>query len=194
MLDRHRVFVRRCVGAGLLTLALLVSLGTRGSAAAGENGPRQPEYLIKAAYLYNFALFVEWPDDAFADPDAPFVVGILEPDPFGWAIDKTVEGKRINRRRIVVERLQSTQDLRYCHILFVGSADGAATADLTKRLGSLPILIVGDAPKGAAPSGTVSFTVQDDKVGFEIDLQAARRTRLKIGSRILSLARTVRGS
>lgn len=194
MLQRHRTLVRRCVVAGLLSIALLASLSTPGSAAGGENGPRQPEYLIKAAYLYNFALFVEWPDDAFADLDAPFVVGILEPDPFGWAIDKTVEGKRINSRRIVVERLQSTQDLRHCHILFVSGADGAVAADLTKRLGSLPILIVDDAPKGAEPSGTVTFTVKDDKVGFEIDLQAAKRTRLKIGSRILSLARFVRGS
>jgi hypothetical protein len=122
------------------------------------------------------------------------VVGIVGSDPFGWAIDRTVQDKRINHRRIVVERLQSTQDARHCHLLFVSGADGAVSADLAKRLGGLPILIVGDAPSPSTTGGTVVFTVNDNKVGFEIDLQAARRTRLKISSKMLSLARVVRGS
>jgi hypothetical protein len=177
-----------------MALVLLASTGTGRLAAAGDDGPRLPEYLIKAAYLYNFALFVEWPADAFTAPDAPFVVGIVGSDPFGWAIDRTVRDKRINSRRIVVERLQSSQDVRHCHMLFVSGSDGALSADLAKRLDRLPILIVGDAPTPSTPGGAVAFTVHDNKVGFEIDLQATKRTRLKISSKMLSLARVVRGS
>jgi hypothetical protein len=176
-----------------VALALVASIGAP-RAAAGENGPQLPEYLIKAAYLYNFALFIEWPADAFATPDAPFVVGIVGPDPFGWAIDRTLQDKRIDHRRVVVERLQSTQDIRHCQMLFVSGSDGTLSAELAKRVGDLPILVVGDAPAQSAPGGAVAFTVNDNKVGFEIDLQAARRTRLKISSKMLSLARVVRGS
>jgi hypothetical protein len=189
-----RIGMTRSLGAAVLALVLVVaSVGAGRRVAAGENGPRQPEYLIKAAYLYNFALFVDWPADAFATPDDPFIVGIVGPDPFGWAIDRTVEDKRINRRRIVIQRLQPTDDLRRCQMLFIGDA-GALGADIAKRLGGLPILIVDDARSGTAPGGVVAFTVKDDKVGFEIDLQAAKRAGLKISSKMLSLARAVHGS
>lgn len=192
MLHQLRTDMSRHGGAAVVALALWASIGA-GRLTASENGPRAPEYLIKAAYLYNFALFVEWPADAFTAPDAPFLVCIIGSDPFGWAIDRTIHDKRISDRRIVIERLQSTQDARHCHLLFVSGSDGALTADLAKRLAGLPILIVGDAPTASPFAGAVVFTVHDNKVGFEIDLQAAKRTRLKISSKMLNLARVVRG-
>ena len=97
-------FRRALAGAMAVILSLALPV-------AAENPPRPPEYLIKAAYLYNFAMFVEWPRDAFSSPDAPLVIGILGRDPFGLAIDLAVENKRISKRRIVVERVLPQQDL-----------------------------------------------------------------------------------
>ena len=133
-------FRRALAGAMAVILSLALPV-------AAENPPRPPEYLIKAAYLYNFAMFVEWPRDAFASPDAPLVIGIVGRDPFGSAIDHAVENKRISKRRIVVERVQPQQDLRHCQILFIAASERARVGELSQRLQTQPILIVDDAPR-----------------------------------------------
>ena len=104
--------------AAILVLVCLCIL--RASVSFARSTP--PEYLIKAAYLYHFAMFVDWPADAFASRNSPIVIGIVGNDPFGPAIDDTVRDKRIDGRPLVVKRLDWAQDLRQCHILFV--ADG----------------------------------------------------------------------
>jgi hypothetical protein len=160
-------------------------------AGAVDSSPRSPEYLIKAAYLYNFAMFVEWPSDAFTRPDSPMVIGVIGSDPFGWALDRTVQDKRIGKRQIVIERLQWGQDARRAHIVFVSASDSARLAELASRLDGSPTLIVADSD-GARPRSAVSFVVNDNKVGFEINLDQANRARLTISSKLLNLARVVR--
>jgi len=172
-----------------LVLTVLLALGAQ--ARASDDG-RSPEYLIKAAYLYNFALFVEWPANAFASPEAPLVIGIVGPDPFGTAMDRTVQGKRINRHPIRVERLQANQDLRHCHILFVSRSELARAGEIAQRLQGLPVLIVGDAADATRRAAAVEFLLTDNKVGFAINLEAARRARLTVSSKMLGLARAVR--
>ena len=180
--------------ARVTAIVLLALIAVGRPAAAVDSSPRSPEYLIKAAYLYNFAMFVEWPAEAFRAADSPIVIGIVGSDPFGWAIDRIVQDTRINKRRIVVERLQSNQDVRHCHIVVVSASDTARISELAQRLDGMAILIVGDTADAARRGGTVDFTVNDNKVGFEINLDAARRARLTISSKMLSLARIVRGS
>jgi hypothetical protein len=178
--------VRRAIAIALLTVV------GASQAVSADNSPRSPEYLIKAAYLYNFALFVEWPADAFLTADTPIVIGIIGTDPFGWALDKTVENKRISKRRIVVERLQPTEDLKRCHILFVSASEGGRLSEVTQRVQGLPILIVDDGVNGNRRGGAIDFVVDDNKVGFAINLDVVRRARLTISSKMLGLARTVR--
>lgn len=161
---------------------------------AGAGSPRSPEYLIKAAYLYNFAMFVEWPSDAFPTADAPVVIGVVGSDPFGSALDSTVQDKKINKRRLTIERLQWNQDFTHCHILFIGSSDKARTGELTQRLDRLPVLTVGDASDAAGRGATISFTVDDNRVRFAINQDSAKRARLVIGARLLKLATHVQGS
>ena len=113
-------------------ILVLVCLGVlRASVSFARSTP--PEYLIKAAYLYHFAMFVDWPADAFSGRDSPIVIGIVGNDPFGPAIDETVRDKRIDGRPLVVKRLDWAQDLRQCHILFV--ADERRIADVVRRVG-----------------------------------------------------------
>jgi YfiR/HmsC-like len=152
-----------------------------------------PEYLIKAAYLYNFALFVEWPADAFKAANAPLVIGVVGTDPFDLALERTIQNKRINRRPLVVKHLQWTQDLKRCHILFVSSTESAKAKELATRLEGLPILLVGETPGFARQGGTINFTIKDNTVGFEVNVNAAKRSRLNISAKLLKLARIVRG-
>jgi hypothetical protein len=149
--------------------------------------------LIKAAYLYNFALFVEWPADAFAKGDSPIVIGVLGEDPFDEALQRTIRDKRISGRRIVVRPLQWNEDFRQCHILFVGAAAASRASELTSRLDGVPVLVVGESPDFARRAGSINFFVDDNKVKFEINVDRARRARLDISAKLLKVARIVRG-
>jgi hypothetical protein len=148
-----------------------------------------PEYLIKAAYLYHFAMFVDWPADAFTGRDSPIVIGIVGNDPFGPAIDDTVRDKRIDGRPLVVKRLDWAQDLRQCHILFV--ADGSRIADIVRRVGGLSVLTVGETEDLGRHGAVINFRIEDNRVRFDINVDAAKRSRLTISSKLLNLARIV---
>jgi hypothetical protein len=151
-----------------------------------------PEYLIKAAYLYHFAMFVDWPADAFSSKDSPIVIGIVGNDPFGPAIDDTVRDKRIDGRRLVVRRLDWTQDLRQCHILFL--ADGGRIAEVARRVSGLSVLIVGETQDLASHGAVINFRIEGNRVRFDINVDAAKRSHLTISSQLLNLARIVRTS
>ena len=178
----------------LKRLVLIVCSWLALSHAPALNAAATPEYLIKAAYLYNFALFVEWPTDAFPTATAPIVIGIVGPDPFDQALDRTIRDKRINKRPLVVRRLQWGQDLTQCHILFVSSSEGSRTHEWAPRLEGLPILIVGDEiPEFARRGATINFIIEDNKVKFEVNVDAARHARLNISAKLLNVARVLRG-
>lgn len=181
---RHPV-VRLLIGAACVCLT-----AGRGSPAAGSQPA--PEYLIKAAYLYNFAMFVEWPNAAFARADSPIVIGVLGSDPFGQALDQTVRDKTVNNRHIRIDRVQSTQDLSRCHILFVSPSETARLNDVAYRLDGTSVLIVGDTAGLAKRGAIITFVVEDNKVRLEVNVEAAKRARLSISSKLLNLARIVR--
>jgi hypothetical protein len=172
-------------------VALLVALAAWASPAPVAAAPT-PEYLIKAAYLYNFALFVEWPADAFAGANAPIVIGILGADPFEGALNRTIVDKRVNNRPVVIRRLQSTSDLKQCHILFVSAAEAARVAEVTARVEGLPILMVGETPNFARRGGTMNFAIVDNRVRVEVNIDAARRARLNISAKLLKVATVLR--
>lgn len=158
-----------------------------------EPTPVSPDYVIKAAYIYNFAMFVEWPADAFVRPDSPFVIGIIGTDRFGSALDEIVRDKRLNNRRFVVKRLQNSQDAAECHILFVHSGEVAKIVDIVDQLRRSPVLLVGDTPEFTRGGGMINFAVVDNKIRCEISVSAAKRARLAISSKLLSLARVIDG-
>lgn len=176
-----------------LTLLMLGWLAlARGTPAVANTQPL-PEYLIKAAYLYNFALFVEWPSTAFARPDSPIVIGVVGTDPFGPALEQTVRQKSINNRAIRVERLQAHQELKRCHILFVSASESSRIGELAQRVGGLSVLVVGDTAGLTRRGATITFAVEDNRVRLEVNVDAARRSRLTISSKLLNLATIVRG-
>jgi YfiR/HmsC-like len=179
---------------GILIVALSVSLSWAPEAVAQASDSDSSEYLIKAGFIYNFAKFVEWPSTAFAQPDSPIVIGILGTDPFGSLIDQIVENKKIGSRGFVVKRLKwgtDLKELRDCKILFVGDSERAHIDELVQIVKSLPILTVGETPRFAERGGVIRFVLEDNRVRFEINVDAARQADLTISSRLLTLARII---
>ena len=152
------------------------------------NAETATEYEIKAAFLYNFMRFVEWPPEAIPDSTAPLVIGILGTDPFGRALDQILEEALIENRPIRAVRFPRLADVDSCHVLFVSTSEDHVLSDVLQALGQRPVLTVGEAADFAVSGGMIQFVLRDSKVRFEINLAAAIRTRLKISSRLLRLA------
>ncbi len=180
---------------GILIIALSLSLSwAPGALAQDRDSSDSSEYLIKAGFIFNFAKFVEWPPTTFAQPDSPIVIGILGTDPFGTIIDHIVQDKKIGGRGFVVKRLKwgaEAKDLRECKILFVGASERAHIDELVQIVKFLPILTVGETPGFAEHGGVIRFVVEDNRVRFEVNVDAARQGGLTISSRLLTLARII---
>ena len=150
------------------------------------------EYAIKAAYLYQFGRYVEWPAQAFADERAPLVIGVLGADPFGNLLEEIARTKRIEGRPIVIRRFTSAADCTFCHILFVcASVDSESKTLILQKVRGNPTLLVGEEPGFAERGGTINFFLDENKIRFEINTEVARRDQLKISSKLLSLAKIV---
>jgi hypothetical protein len=182
----------------ILIIALSASLSWAPAAfAQAPDSSDSSEYLIKAGFIFNFAKFVEWPSNAFAQPDSPIVIGILGTDPFGMTIDKIVQDKKIGARGFVVKRLKwgtDLKELKECKILFVSTSEKAHMDELVQIVRGLPILTVGETPGFAERGGVIRFVLEDNRVRFEVNVVAARQADLTISSRLLTLARIVQQS
>ena len=180
--------------ATLIAITCLLSAMALRSHAEGLDAPDSSEYLIKAGFIYNFAKLVEWPTSAFPQPDSPIVIGILGDDPFGATLDRIVTDKKINGRGIAVKRLKwgrDVKDLRDCNILFISSSEKEHLDSVVDAMKWLPVLTIGDAPGFARRGGIINFTLEDNKVRFEVNVEAAKHADLTISSRLLTLARIV---
>lgn len=149
------------------------------------------EYDVKAAFLFKFAQYVEWPATAFPQVDAPFCIGVLGDDPFGGALDAAVAGGTINNRKLVIKRSNRVEDLKTCQILFISKSEQAQVGPILDSLGNASILTVGEVDGFADRGGIINFFLAGNKVRFEINPEAARRKGLKINSQLLRVAKVV---
>ncbi len=147
-----------------------------------------PEYEVKAAYVFNFGKFVQFPA---GPPGATFDLCIAGSDPFGAALTATVDGETINARAIRVRHLAALGDPRGCHILFVSRSLGPEVAGLLTTLAAAPVLTVSDLPGFVRRGGMVEFVTQAGKVRFEINLPAAQNAGLVLSSELLRVASAV---
>jgi hypothetical protein len=148
------------------------------------------EYDVKAAFLYNFITFTDWPAEAFSSPDSPYVIGVVGDDPFGRALDEIVNGERIKGRPLVVRRISQVSEARRCHVLFVSSSEARRMVDIIHRLQAEPVLTVSDLPGFATSGGAINFTT-GDRVGLIINPAALRSAKLAVSSKLLRLARLI---
>ncbi len=149
------------------------------------------EYQLKAAFLYNFTKFVEWPPACFADDTSPIVIGILGRNPFGAELASVVAGRTVNGRGLVVKSLATAAEAASVHLLFVPAGEEAKlAADRTWR--DVAVVTVGESPQFAALGGTITFRREADRVTFAVDLALAEHAGLKVSAQLLKLATSVR--
>jgi hypothetical protein len=149
------------------------------------------EYDLKAVFLLNFARFVDWPDEAFSDPQAPIVIGVLGQNPFGGALQEAVENETAHDRRLVVRQCQLVEELEACHILFVPASELVRWAPLAGRVTRKSLLTVGESRAFAIHSGIIGFDVSGRKLRMSINLLAANAARLTISSKLLRQAHII---
>lgn len=149
------------------------------------------EYRLKAAFIYNFAKFVEWPRGNFANDSSPIVIGVLGANPFGDELGKTVHGRKISGRTIVIKAVSNAAAANGIDMLFVSGREVANFARLERSLGS-GVLTVGESPQFARLGGMIIFNLEGDKLRFEINRGAATRGGLKISAQLQKLASAVR--
>lgn len=179
----------RGIGA---SCAVAVLCSTSGRIAAAQ-APPTPEYQLKAVFLYNFAQFVEWPSTAFVDAASPLVIGILGDDPFGAYLDGTVRGEQVNGHPLAVRRFQRVEDIRDCHILFVGEKNGKHLEAILDSLKGRSVLTVSDGERFASHGGMIGFVNDQRRIRLRINLAAARAADLTISSKLLRPAQIVSG-
>lgn len=148
-----------------------------------------PEDDIKAAFLFSFTKFIEWP--ARAGDDAVLKVGVLGRDSFAATLEQTVRGKTVNGKPLVVKRLTKPQEAAGCHVVFIGGGDRTRFRPILDALPVAGVLTVGEAEQFAVRGGVINFVKDANRVRFEINVDAAGRAGLRISSRLLQLARVV---
>ena len=175
------------VGQQVLSLSLL--LLAVGPAFPQDSPPGQPtEYELKAAFLYNFAKFVEWPAGAFANESSPLAIGIIGANPFGETLERTVRNKSIGGHPLVVRPSVAPEEWKHCQILFVSSSEGRRLWEILEDLRGAPVLTVGESGHFIDNGGMIDFVIEGQKIRFEINRHAASAAGLKISSKLLSLA------
>lgn len=148
------------------------------------------EYDVKAAFLFNFVQFVDWPPRAFASPDAPLVIGILGNDPFGGSLERIIRGESIHGHKLVVKRAKRPEDLRPCHVLFIAKSEANRVQECLENLHGLAVLTVADMDRFVQKGGMIGFVMAGNNVRFEINPGQAQREELRISSKLLKLAAT----
>jgi len=150
------------------------------------------EYQVKAAFLFNFAKFVQWPSDTTRDADEGFVICVFDDEILAQSLDHAVSGKTVEGRVFRVRRLQTLDDTRSCRMLYLGGSDTSRLVALLKSVRTTAVLTVGNAPGFTRQGGIINFIMQDNRVRFEINPEAADRAGLRISSKLLQLATIVR--
>lgn len=171
----------------------LVALLGGSAPGYGDDFSQKGEQLLKTAFLYNFAKFVEWPATAFADEHTPVTICVLGTGPLGAEL-KSLNGKVIRERRLLVTQVSLDTHLTDCHQLYVSPNELAHTPDLLRLLRTAPVLTVCDS-EGCAEAGLmINMRMVDNRVALDLNLETLQRTPLKVSSQLLKLMRIVNGA
>jgi hypothetical protein len=194
-----------------LIIPALVLIAASMATPAQTGNEVDREHIVKAAFVYNFIKFVDWPKEKMADPNEPIIIGIIGSRDFTKAFDP-VKGKKIKNRNISIiyfegfEKLtksrtgddrqwnQKMETLKRCHALLLCTCRSARVENsrqIIKSLTGFPVLTVGETDDFLESGGIISFLEEEDKIRFEINVAAAKRNKLKISSKLLRLAKRV---
>ncbi len=173
-----------------LVLAGLLSGGV--SHGAGADSGAAKEHQIKAAFVYNFLKFVEWPEAKLGDTNSALTIGVIGKGPMTAELQKTVKDRRINGRELVVKTIETPEAARTTHLLYVTASEDSRLSDWLAQIADASILTVGESEEFAKRGGIMTFVLEGDKLRFEINIDAAEAAKLRISAQLQKLAKTIR--
>jgi hypothetical protein len=165
--------------------AFIVAMGT-----ALAHAQQASEQTVKAAFLYKFAGYVEWPASAFPSPDTPVVIGVSGNDEVAAELEKLVPGRKINSRAVLVRRLREGEAPTGAHLVFVGRGE-SNPRNVIRAAQQAGALVVTESERGLEQGAAINFVPIDDRIGFEVSLESAERSGVRLSSRMLGVARRV---
>jgi len=172
--------------AAKIVLIGLAALQVQPSAAQTSS----VEYEVKAAFLYNFAKFVDWPARSFGRLNEAFTICVAD-EGFAGALEKVVQGETLNARRLAGRRIASPENMMGCHIIYIDSSRSRLIADMN-ALRDTPVLTVGETEEFINEGGMIRFIETGHRIHFQVNADAIERSPLKLSSRLLRLAEFVR--
>ena len=174
---------------GLMWLAVMAgaALLTAAPCYGDDEAPR--EYSVKAAFIYNFTQFIDWPADAFAAGDSPFVVAVVGQNPFGAALDRAMANKTVGKHPIVVKYFATANDLGTCQLLFVSASLDKQLGEIFAKKTGKAVLNVGESDEFMRAGGAIRLFLEEDHVKFEIAPDVCEAARLKVSAKLMKLAR-----
>lgn len=175
------------------TLSAWAALWTAGTARAAEDAGIL-EHRVKAAFLYKFAGYVEWPETVFARPETPVTIAVMGAEPLAAELVQAVTGRTVNDRTVTVKRLRAGDSLAGVHVLFIGRTENARLNQLAQTAQPRSILTVTESEGALEQGSVINFIVADRRVRFEISLESAEKSGLKLSSRLLAVAQQVTGT
>jgi hypothetical protein len=182
----NRARVAEWLAAAWLLMAMLMGSGCMQAHAA----LRSEEATIKAAYLYKFGSFIEWPEQAF-DRNGAFTIGVIGADLVAEELERMVGSRSVNGRPVAVRRLRPEERLADVNVLFIGRSHNSHLREILTTAGSEPVLTVTEAETGLALGSIINFVVIDGKLRFDVAPKAAGTKKLAISARLLAAARKV---
>ena len=169
-------------------VCLLIPVGA-GAITHAQAPSRRLEYEVKAKFLYNFPIFIEWPAARFPQPAAPFRLCILGPDPFGAILDVTMQGAAVGTHPVVVDRLRDDGAAASCHMVFVSRLERARLVAAMKAVERKGVLVVGESRQVLERCGGIAFVLEGEFVRFDVNVPALEAQGLRASSKLLRVAR-----
>jgi hypothetical protein len=179
----------------LLAIACSVVLALSGSAnAVAQTGLQAPEPRVKAAFLFKFLSYVEWPSGTFGSATEPFAIGVMDADTLADELTTIVAGRNVDGRPVVVRRLRGGDPTQGLNVVFIGSALSGKLPEVLSAMKGRPTLAVTESEGALELGSMINFVIVDGKIRFDVALQPAAAGSLKISSRLLTVARRVVGA
>jgi hypothetical protein len=179
------------LGSAWRCLAVALALLVGSSCARAESDAMVAEYRIKAAFLFKFLGFIEWPPAVFDRADAPFFIGVVGAGTLATELEQIASGRQVNGHPVRVRVLGRGDSIAGVQVLFVGRADAPRLGNVVAAADSAPMLLVSESEAALAQGTAINFVVVDDKVRFDVALHSINRAGLKISARLLAVARMV---
>jgi len=173
---------------GVIILTLLPLWLPLVGSIEGAQEAQPTEYQLKAAFLFNFAMFVEWPQQAFVERTSPFIIGVLGENPFHDDLQKALQNKRIDDHPLVVREIRLPAEATNCHLLFISASEKKRLPEVLQVLKGKSVLTVSEMDGFTDEGGMINFVLQGTKVRFQINKETAAAAGLKISSKLMNLA------